>query len=210
MEFNETIVNILEAYGYWGILLLILIENIFPPIPSEVILTFSGFMTSYGTLQVSLVVLAATAGSVIGACILYWLGLYVASNKAAVKLARWLKIEGNDARKAQGWFQRYGNRTVFFCRFVPILRSIISVPAGMAKMPFATFIVFTAAGTCIWNTLLIVLGHVAGHGWDSVSHYFDIYSRMVLIAILILLAAICYFYLQHRISKSKDNPDEDN
>jgi membrane protein DedA with SNARE-associated domain len=185
MELDSAITAILEDHGYWGILLLIFVENVFPPIPSEVILTFGGFLTSYGTLKLGLCIASATAGSVIGAFVLYWIGRLLASRKEAGALARFLKMDGEGMSKAKKWFERRGAQTVFFCRFIPIVRSLISVPAGIAKMDQWLFLFYTAAGTLIWNTLLILLGNLSGYAWERIGKYFSIYSRVALTAIAI-------------------------
>src|SRR5699024_3616575 len=134
MRMEEWLTQIMNDYGYIGIMYLIALENLFPPSPSEVILTFGGFMTTLSTLNVPGVVLSATAGSVFGAIILYLIGLQLDTERLERIVDRFghiLRVTREDIYKAEAWFHRYGPWTVFFCRFVPLIRSLISVPAGM-------------------------------------------------------------------------------
>ena len=135
---QDWIIQMMDQFGYWGIGGLIAIENIFPPIPSEVILTFGGFMTTYTSLNVWLVILAATLGSLVGAIILYGIGRIISPKRLekilAGRLGKILRLKPEDIGKAEAWFQKRGKLTVFFCRFIPIVRSLISLPAGMAKI----------------------------------------------------------------------------
>lgn len=180
----------IEQFGYWGVFLLIALENIFPPIPSEVILTFGGYMTAQTNLTVLGVIAASTLGSVFGAVILYQLGAILNVNKLEVvveRYGRFLRLKKEDLYRADAWFDKYGIWTVFFCRFIPLIRSLISIPAGMAKMNFWLFISFTTMGTIIWNTMLINLGASVGENWEVVVERMDQYSNYIYILISILL-----------------------
>jgi membrane protein DedA with SNARE-associated domain len=181
-------------YGYWGVFLLIALENIFPPIPSEVILTFGGYMTAQTKLTVPGVIAASTLGSVFGAVILYQLGSLLNINKLEVvieRYGRFLRLKKEDLYRADTWFDKYGSWTVFFCRFIPLIRSLISIPAGMAKMKFWLFISFTTLGTIIWNTLLINLGAGVGENWEVIVERMDQYSNyLFLLLFIVLIVAI--------------------
>lgn len=159
------IIGFLNAFGYLGITLLIAIENIFPPIPSEIILTFAGFMTTYTNTTIPLMVLFSTIGSVVGAIILYFVGRFFSKEKLENlmdgKLGKILHFKKEDVNKAYSWFDKKNKSTVFFCRFIPIVRSLISIPAGMAKMPMTSFLLLTTLGSLLWNILLILLGNMA-------------------------------------------------
>ncbi|MEH7113176.1 DedA family protein [Neobacillus niacini] len=179
----------IEQFGYVGVFLLIALENIFPPIPSEVILTFGGYMTSQTNLTVLGVIAASTVGSVFGAVILYQIGSILNINKLEVVIERYgriLRLKKEDLYRADSWFDKYGIWTVFFCRFVPLIRSLISIPAGMAKMKFWLFISFTTMGTIIWNTLLINLGARVGGNWEVVVERMDQYSNYIYFLLFIL------------------------
>lgn len=191
----------MEQFGYFGVAFLIMIENLFPPIPSEVILTFGGFMTTTTELNIPLMIVAATIGAVVGAAILYGLGTLLdveRLDKIVDKYDNILRITHADIHKADSWFDRYGFWTVFFCRFVPLIRSLISLPAGMANMNFGLFLLFTTIGTVIWNTVLIYLGAAVGSQWETIVHYMDIYSNIAYVIIAIIGIAVIIWYIRKR------------
>lgn len=192
------LIEIMNDYGYVGILLLIALENIFPPIPSEVILTFGGFMTTTTDMSIVGVVIASTIGSVIGAVLLYWLGLQLDVERLEIIVNKWghiLRVTKHDIHKADAWFDKYGPWTVFFCRFVPLIRSLISIPAGMSNMNFWLFLLLTTIGTSIWNIVLVNLGASVGDSWELIVEKMDIYSNVVyaLLAILAVVVVVWFF-----------------
>ena len=191
----------MEQFGYLGVAFLIMIENLFPPIPSEVILTFGGFMTTTTELNIPLMIVAATIGAVVGAAILYGIGTLLdveRLDKIVDKYGNILRITHADIHKADSWFDRYGFWTVFFCRFVPLIRSLISLPAGMANMNFGLFLLFTTVGTVIWNTVLIYLGAAVGSQWETIVHYMDIYSNIAYGILGIIGIAVIIWYMRKR------------
>ena len=191
----------MEQFGYLGVAFLIMIENLFPPIPSEVILTFGGFMTTTTELNSPLMIVAATIGAVVGAAILYGIGTLLdveRLDKIVDKYGNILRITHADIHKADSWFDRYGFWTVFFCRFVPLIRSLISLPAGMANMNFGLFLLFTTVGTVIWNTVLIYLGAAVGSQWETIVHYMDIYSNVAYVILGIIGIAVIIWYIRKR------------
>ena len=199
---QETIINIINQFGYVGVSLLIMIENVFPPIPSEVILTFGGFLTTYTELNVWGVIAAATIGSASGAVILYACGRALSVNRLErlidSKLGRLLHLKTGDIQKAGKWFAKHGNRAVFFCRFVPIVRSLISIPAGSAKMKVFPFLALTVTGTFIWNVVLVFLGRMMGSAWETAAHYFDIYAVIAMAALGLIAAVVAAVYVKRR------------
>lgn len=191
------LLEIMNDYGYFGILLLIAVENIFPPIPSEVILTFGGFMTTTTDMSIIGVVIASTIGSILGAVILYWLGSQLDVERLEMIVNKWghiLRVTKNDIHKADAWFDKYGPWTVFFCRFIPLIRSLISIPAGMSNMNFGLFLILTTVGTAIWNIVLVNLGASLGDNWELIVEKMDIYSNFVyvMLAILFIVAVIVF------------------
>lgn len=205
---QEIIIQIMNQFGYIGICLLILVENVFPPIPSEVILTFGGFMTTQSQMSILGVVLVSTIGSVLGAIVLYLVGRLI--NKDVIerwldgKVGKILRFKREDVEKANSWFEKRGKLTVLFCRCIPIVRSLISIPAGMSKMAFLPFILLTTLGSAVWNTVLVVLGHVAGNSWEKISHVIDKFSDVILI---LLIVAIVGFLIYHFIKKNKNDKE---
>ena len=204
---QDWIIQMMDQFGYWGIGGLIAIENIFPPIPSEVILTFGGFMTTYTSLNVWLVILAATLGSLVGAIILYGIGRIISPRRLekilAGRLGKILRLKPEDIGKAETWFQKRGKLTVFFCRFIPLVRSLISIPAGMAKMNLGIFLLLSAAGTAIWNTVLVWLGVFAGASWEKIVEYMGIYSSIGLAAFGAAIVILIVVFYKKRLSKKK-------
>lgn len=193
--------DIMNEFGYMGIMFLIALENIFPPIPSEVILTFGGFMTTTSNLSIIGVVLSSTAGSVLGAIILYIIGLQLDVERIDKIVTRWghiLRITMKDVNKADAWFDKYGPLTVFICRFVPLIRSLISVPAGMSNMNFVIFIIFTTFGTLIWNIILVWLGASLGSSWDVIVEYMDVYSNVVYTFLFLAVIFLLIIFIKRR------------
>ncbi|RAK18594.1 membrane protein DedA with SNARE-associated domain [Anoxybacillus vitaminiphilus] len=193
------IIEIIEKFGYMGILLLIALENIFPPIPSEVILTFGGFMTTTTNLSVIGVITFSTIGSVIGAIILYSIGLLIDVNRMEKIVDKWghiLRLTKKDIYNANAWFLKYGVWAVFFCRFIPLIRSLISIPAGMSRMNFSVFLLLTTLGTLIWNVTLIKIGTVVGESWESIVGYMDIYSNVVYAALVLLFILFVVVFIK--------------
>lgn len=193
--------DIMSDFGYMGIMFLIAFENIFPPIPSEVILTFGGFMTTKSNLSIIGVIISATAGSVIGAIVLYIIGLQLDVARLEKIVNRWghiLRITINDIHKADAWFDKYGPWTVFFCRFVPLIRSLISIPAGMSNMNVSLFLLFTTLGTLIWNIVLVYLGATVGASWEVIVEYREIYSRVIYVILFLLVIVLLFIFAKRR------------
>lgn len=200
---QEIIITLINKFGYLAISFLIALENIFPPIPSEIILTFSGFMTIHTKLNIILVIISATIGSVIGAFILYKIGNILNKERLEKliksKVGKVLRLKKKDIEKADYWFDTKGSITVFFCRFIPIVRSLISIPAGMSSMSIKKFLVLTTLGTLIWNTVLVVLGNIMGESWVDIVDFMNEYSKIVLIVfIFIIIILIIIFYKKKR------------
>ena len=191
----------MSEFGYFGVLLLIMIENVFPPIPSEVILTFGGFMTTYSEMTQVGVIIAATVGSVVGAMILYSIGLLIDVKRLEKIVDRWgylLRLTRKDIYRADAWFDKYGPWTVLFCRLIPLIRSLISIPAGMSNMNFPLFILLTTIGSLLWNTILVSLGVAVGDNWESIVSYMDIYSNIAYTLLVISGVAVIIWYIRFR------------
>ena len=202
---EEIILSIMNQFGYIGVLLLIAIENVFPPIPSEVILLFGGFMTTYTELNVIGMIIFSTLGSLIGAIVLYYIGKILNKERlkkiVSGKVGKILRLKNEDIEKADHWFDTKGNKTVFFCRFIPIVRSLISIPAGMSEMPMLKFLIYTTFGSLIWNTVLVVIGNRVGENWTSILDILDKYSHIVLV-LLIIIAIVCiYLFYSKKLKK---------
>ncbi len=204
---QEFVLSVMNQYGYLGVFLMIAIENIFPPIPSEVILLFGGFMTTYTKLNIVVMVLAATAGSIVGAIALYYIGKIFNKERLkkliSGKLGKILRLKTSDIDKADEWFDTKGNKTVFFCRFVPLIRSLISIPAGMSEMPIPKFLLYTTIGSLIWNFVLILVGSLVGENWENIVNIFDTYSHIIvaILAVLVILAIVIFYWKRSKKNK---------
>ena len=193
------VIQIIENWGYLGVGLLIAIENIFPPIPSEVILAFGGFMTTKTALTVLGIIISATIGSTIGAIVLYYIGRILNKERLekiiSGKIGKVLRLKKDDIEKADKWFHNKGQKTVFICRFIPIVRSLISIPAGMSEMEFYKFLIYTIFGSTIWNTVLVLLGAKLGSSWERVVTVFSDFSHIILaVLIMAVIVGVIWFY----------------
>ncbi len=201
---QETFLQMIQQYGYIGIALLIFAETVFPPIPSEAVLLFAGFLTVKAGLQVWWVVFWATAGAVLGAVLLYLagrgLGLARIERLVSGRWGRWLHFRPEQLHRANEWFTRRAYASVFICRCLPVLRSIISVPAGISKMPFWPFLGLTAAGSYLWNTGLVWLGRLAGDAWQS--RLQDV-NRWITVVAIVLGALTAVWLLWQLLGRKK-------
>ena len=206
---QEIILNIMNQFGYLGVFLLISIENIFPPIPSDVILLFGGFMTTYTKLNILGIVIASLLGSLSGAIMLYYIGKIFNKNRLkkiiSGKVGKILRLKNSDIDKADKWFDTKGQKTVFFCRFIPLIRSLISIPAGMSEMHMSKFLVYTTIGSLIWNTVLIVIGSIVGNNWTSILSVLDTYSKIVVIVMAIVVILFIVIFYKKRLKHEKIN-----
>lgn len=205
---QEFILTIMNQFGYFGVFLLIAIENIFPPIPSEVVLLFGGFMTTQTKLSIVWMILFSTLGSIVGALVLYYLGKLLNKNRLKKlvngKVGKILRLKAADIDRADTWFDTKGNKTVFFCRFIPIVRSLISIPAGMSEMVMGKFLLYTIAGSIIWNAVLIFVGSQVGENWPMIVDIFNRYSHIVVILLVILFFVfLMWFYKKKKRKATK-------
>ena len=196
------ITDMIDQYGYLGIGFLIALENLFPPIPSEVILTFGGFATTQTSLSVFGVIVASTVGSVVGAVILYAVGAWLNVSRLehiVDRYGRWLRLKRSDIQRTFDWFGKYGYWAVFICRFVPLIRSLISIPAGSIRMRFGPFLLLTLIGSALWNTALVSIGAAVGASWEDIVGYMDTYSNIVYVGLALLVLVVAALYVKKRL-----------
>ncbi|MEM9797191.1 MAG: DedA family protein [Pseudomonadota bacterium] len=183
----EWVLSVMAAGGYFGIASLMLIENVFPPIPSEVVMPLAGFLAADGTFTLPLVILVGTFGSVLGATFWYWVGLKIGEHRLrafAARHGRWLTISERDVDASAAWFRRYGIWAVFLGRMLPGLRTLISVPAGVARMPLGPFLLYTTMGSLVWIGGLAVLGYVLQSQYDRIAQWMDPATWVVIGAVV--------------------------
>ena len=204
---EEFLISIMNQFGYLGVFFLILIENVFPPIPSEVILLFGGFMTTYTNLNIVIMTIAATIGSVAGAIVLYYIGKILNKERlkkiVSGKIGKILRLKASDIERADHWFDTKGNKTVFFCRFIPVVRSLISIPAGMSEMAMGKFLLYTTVGSLIWNTVLLFLGSKVGENWKKIEGIMSQYSHIILILLVLGFVGFVIYHFSKKNGKKK-------
>jgi membrane protein DedA with SNARE-associated domain len=205
----DSLVHTMEALGYPGIAILMFLEVIFPPIPSEVIMPFGGSVAAKGQMNLFGVVLAGSIGSMAGALVFYYLGKILGTERLvafANKYGRWLTVSGKDIRRADAWFDKYGYFVVFFCRFIPGIRSLVSLPAGVAEMKVVPFLILTLIGNIIWNFVLTYAGFLLGDNYEQVDRYIGGWGKYILLALAVLLAILYVFRL---VKQMREKPEEE-
>lgn len=181
--------DLMDTLGAPGAGAAIALENLFPPLPSEVILPLAGFAAARGEMNLYAALLWTTAGSVIGALALYWAGALLGHDRTVALAARLPLVKASDVERTERWFARHGTKAVFFGRMVPIFRSMISVPAGVERMPVPLFLGLTAVGSLIWNCVFVLAGYQLGGNWEEVTDYVSVYSKVVVAASVLAVLA---------------------
>jgi len=190
--------QIISTLGYWGIALIMFAENIFPPIPSEIVMPAAGYSAARGELNIWLVWLAGVIGTVLGAIVLYYIGMYVGDPVVRAFLRRWGKwftVSEKDYDRALAFFGKYGMPVIFFGRLIPIIRSIISIPAGAERMPMGQFLLFTTIGSAIWGGVLTYAGFLLGENWEQILEITDRYQTITVIVLGVLFVALVVWWL---------------
>ena len=199
--------DVINQFGYFGVALLVIIENVFPPIPSEIVLPFAGFVAQQGSsaaqsdTSVIGMMIAATIGSVVGALILYFVSAAIGPDRLRAfveKFGKWFGVKAADLVRAEAWFDRRSFVSVLVGRCVPLIRSIVSIPAGFRRMKLSSFVVLTAIGSAVWNIALIGAGAVLKDQWDVVGDYVGVFQWVVVAAIIVVLAKFVLSRIKRR------------
>lgn len=188
----DWVTSVVEQGGYIGIFLLMFAENVFPPLPSEIIMPLAGFVAARGELNLIGVVLAGTAGSLLGAILWFYIGRWLGLDRLkrmAARHGRWLTVSPADIDRANAWFERHGGKAVFFGRLIPTVRTLISVPAGVSNMALKPFLAYTALGTALWTAFLAVAGYLLETQYTLVADYVGPVAKAV-----VVLIVLCYVY----------------
>lgn len=189
----DWVTDVIDRLGYVGVALLVALENVFPPIPSEIILPFAGFVASDGRATLIGMVIAATIGSLAGALVLYGIAAWIGPERLdhfLIRYGRWFRLTPADVRRAERWFDRHSSSAVLICRCVPLIRSLVSIPAGFRQVNLVRFVALTAVGSAVWNTALIVAGYVLRGNWDNVE---AVIAWLQWIVVAAILAAIGWY-----------------
>lgn len=200
----DWIVSLMDTLGAPGVGIAILLENLFPPIPSEVVLPLGGFTVAQGSLNFVSVFIWATIGSVVGAYILYGVGAWLgAARLRAIADWMWL-VKASDVDKSLEWFDRHGRPSILFGRLIPGIRSLISIPAGLDRMNLLTFGLWTMLGSAVWNFILIYLGFTLGDNWEAVTDYIDQYSKVVYVILILIILGFLVFFIRRSIRERNE------
>ena len=193
--------DVIEQLGYLGVALLVVLENVFPPIPSEIVLPFAGFVAQRGSDSVVLMILAATVGSVIGALIMYWIAAVIGDERLHAftrKFGKWVQIREADLTRAEEWFDRHAVSAVLVGRCVPLIRSVVSIPAGFRRMKLIPYIAYTFLGSLVWNIALVGAGAMLGENWERVEPVVATFQWLVIVLIVAVVARLAYVVYRRR------------
>ncbi|GGP34411.1 DedA family protein [Streptomyces calvus] len=190
--------DLVDAMGAPGAGLAVALENLFPPLPSEIILPLTGFAAGQGVISLFSALFWTTLGSVVGAAVLYGVGALFGRERMHAIWARLPLVKTSDLERTEEWFARHGTKAVLLGRMVPIFRSLISVPAGLERMPLPTFLTLTAVGSLAWNAVLVLSGYWLGEQWDTVGEYVGVVSKAVLVLVVAALALYVVVRLRSR------------
>lgn len=193
--------DVIEQLGYLGVALLVVLENVFPPIPSEIVLPFAGFVAQRGSDSVVLMILAATVGSVIGALIMYWIAAVIGDERLHAftrKFGKWVQIREADLTRAEEWFDRHAVSAVLVGRCVPLIRSVVSIPAGFRRMKLVPYITYTFLGSLVWNIALVGAGAILGENWERVEPVVAAFQWIVIVLVVAALARLAYTFFRRR------------
>ncbi|GAA2602786.1 MULTISPECIES: DedA family protein [Streptomyces] len=190
--------DLVETMGGPGAGLAIALENLFPPLPSEVILPLTGFAAGQGVLTLASALFWTTLGSVVGAVVLYGIGMLFGRERMHAIWAKLPLVKASDLERTEDWFAKHGTKAVFLGRMVPIFRSLISVPAGVERMPLPVFVMLTTLGSLIWNAVLVMAGYWLGDQWEVVETYVSVVSKVVLVLVVVALAVYVAVRLRGR------------
>ena len=184
----DWVTEVIDKLGYVGVALLVALENVFPPIPSEIILPFAGFVARDGGATLPGMIVAATVGSIVGALVLYGIAAWIGPDRLdrfLIRYGKWFRLTPGDVRKAETWFDRHSDRAVLICRCVPLIRSLISIPAGFRRMNLARFLVLTTIGSLVWNSALVIAGYVLRDNWEDVEPIIGVVQWIVIALIVV-------------------------
>ena len=197
---TNIIISVISKTGYWGIFSLMAAESALIPIPSEVTMPFAGFLATIGRFNIYAVILVGAFANLFGSILAYWLGYWggeAVIRKLIKNYGKYLLMTEHEYDRSEAWFRKYGEKITFFSRILPIVRTFISLPAGVAEMNFWRFSLFTFLGSLIWSALLAYIGFIMGKNWHSLSIYYRKFEYVVIFAVI----ALAIYYIMHKLKK---------
>ena len=213
-DITTWVTEVVDALGYLGVAFLVALENVFPPIPSEAVLPLAGFVAGRGDASLIGMILAATAGSIAGAWVLYGIAAAIGPIRLRAfidRFGRWFGVREHHLERAEEWFDRRADAAVLIGRCVPLIRSVVSVPAGFRRMPLGRFTLLTALGSAMWNTALISAGAVLGERWERVGDLVGLVQGAVIIAVVGVVGYLAWIHLvRPRLAVAGDLPPDDH
>jgi membrane protein DedA with SNARE-associated domain len=201
---GQTAITVISSLGYAGVFVLMAAESMIIPIPAELVMPFAGFLVSQGKFGMEWVFVASTAGSLAGSLLSYWMGR-TGGNRLVLRFGKYLLLDAADLKRTEDYFGRKGENTIFIGRLIPVVRHLISIPAGIGRMNLKKFVLYTTAGAAAWNMFLAWMGYLLGRNWRAIRHY----TEPVSVAVAVLLAAGTVGFVAHHVkSKSRSREAE--
>jgi membrane protein DedA with SNARE-associated domain len=191
--------DVIRAGGYIGVFVLMTLESMVAPVPSEAVMPFAGFLISTNTFKVEWVIISSSIGSIVGSVISYYVGLW-GGKPTVIKFGKYLFLDEHHLEMTENFFSKYGEKTIFFSRFIPVVRHLISIPAGVGKMNFIKFSIYTLIGAAIWNSILTYLGYLLGEKWSLIHHY----SRYLDYIVVIIIIFVVVYWVIKRVKIKKN------
>ncbi len=199
-QIGQVALGLISSFGYAGIFILMMFESMIVPIPSELVMPFAGFLIVGGRFTFLGVIIASSLGSIVGSLISYYIGYY-GGNKFVLKFGKYLLLDEDDLKKTEQWFASKGEKTVLISRFIPVVRHLISIPAGIGKMDLKKFCIYTLIGATIWNGILAYFGYKLGEHWQSVREYSEPLSMVMAVVIVVVGGYFIYRHVKHKTKK---------
>ncbi len=202
LHMSKTVSSVIGATGYAGIAFLMALESTMVPLPSELVMPFAGFLAAEGSLNIGLVIFFSSTGSLAGSLVSYYIGK-LGGIPLVRKLGKYVLLDEEDLETSERWFSKYGERTIFICRFVPVVRHLISIPAGVAGMNIKRFCLYTVVGATMWNAILACIGYLLRENWEILHHYMRPVSIVVFLLLSIALAIFFYKHIAKKLISRK-------
>jgi membrane protein DedA with SNARE-associated domain len=198
MEFlSGFCIDIISTIGYPGVFFLMVLESMIVPIPSELVMPFAGFLISRGDFSFLFVIIASSLGSIVGSLISYYIGKY-GGNRLVMRYGKYLLLDAEDLLRTEEWFNKRGEYTIFISRFIPVVRHLISIPAGIGNMNLKRFTIYTITGASLWNFILTYSGYLLGKNWSKIEQYTEPFSVTVAALLLLGFVFTAYRHIKHK------------